>query len=185
MAKHASISQTLSAFEALTDGELLGLRRAATTLMQGTQFSEPTDLIYEALTRCLDGRRNWPLSAPFASFMLNAMRSIASGERQFYRARYGLDESTLEEELFEMGAVAPSAEQDALAAESARFARARAEELRGSFDGDPIARAVMDGWLRELTAAELMAKHKLSPKEYDAARKRVERQAATIARRYQ
>ena len=48
-----------------------------------------------------------------------------------------------------------------------------------------MARAVVEGWLRDLSAAELMEKHSLSPKEYDAARKRVARKAATVARRYQ
>lgn len=185
MAQHASIAQALSEFEALTDSDLLALRKMASTLINGTQYSEPTDMIYEALTRCLDGRRNWPIGVPFTSFLLNSMRSISSAERSCYRARFGLDESRVEEELIEIGAVAPSAEEDALAAERARFARARAEELRGSFKGDPVARAVMDGWLRDLTAAELMAEHALSFNQYEAARKRVARHAATIARRYQ
>ena len=185
MAKHATIAQSLDAFESLTDSDMLALRKAASLLLQGTQFSEPADLIYEALTRCLDGRRHWPLTVPFTSFVRNAMRSISSAERDHYRARYGLGDSGVEAELTEMGALAPSAEEDALASERARFGRARAEELQGSFKGDPMARAVVEGWLRDLSAAELMEKHSLSPKEYDAARKRVARKAATVARRYQ
>ena len=185
MAKHASVEEALGAFEALTDSDLLALRKAAWTLIQGTQYSEPADILYEALTRCLDGRRRWPLDAPFTSFLLNAMRSISSGDREVYRARYGIDESKLEEELIALGAVAPSAEEDAIAAERARFATARAEELRRSFKGDPAARAVMDGWLRDLTADEMMAKHSLSFKQFEAARKRVARKSANMARRYQ
>jgi len=190
MAAHASIAQTLNAFEALTDADLLALRKAAAIRLRGTQYTEPTDLLYEALTRCLDGRRRWPMKVPFPLFLANAMKSIAHSDRESHDARRVDRESDLAtlarpDPLAELAPSAPSAEDNAIAAEEFRIARARAEELQSAFKDDPAARAVVSGWLSELSSSELMAKHSLSPKEYDAARKRVARKAAAVARRYQ
>ena len=190
MRKYASIENTLAAFETLSDSDLLALRKYASMRLGGTQYTEPADLLYEALTRCLDGRRQWPLDLPFTLFLNQTMRSIADADRDSCDARLvsrvsGREGASCADPFLGMGHNAPSAEDDAIAAESARFASARAEELRGEFKGDPAARAVLDGWLAELPAKELMAKHSLSTKEYDAARKRVSRRAALVARRYQ
>ncbi len=190
MAAFASIEEALEAFGRLTDQELIALRRAARLRIGGTIYTEPTDLIYEALNRCLDGRRHWPRGVPFTVFLANAMKSIANADRQSSGARLSISACDLPgaddgAEPAGFHAWAPSAEEDAIAAESARFARARAEELASAFKDDPSARAVVAGWLAELEPNEAMQKHELSATEYKAARQRVSRKAARVARRYQ
>ena len=190
MAAFESIEDALSAFATLTDKDLVALRKSAGARLGGTGYTEPADLIYEALTRCLDGRRRWPVGVPFPVFLANAMRSIASSERQARGARLAIHESDFpsgssEDALDWLGGHAPSAEDEAIAAEGARSARARAEELRAALRADPMARAVVDGWLSDLEPNEVMRERELTAQQYKAARQRVSRKAALVARRYQ
>ena len=190
MVAFESIEEALSAFAALTDKDLVALRKSAASRLGGTGYTEPADLIYEALTRCLDGRRRWPAGVPFPIFLANAMRSIASSERQAHGVRLSIRESDFSSEgsgdaLERLVGHAPSAEEDAIAAEEARFATACAEELRGALRADPMARAVVDGWLSDLEPKEVMRERELTAQEYKAARQRASRKAAIVARRYQ
>lgn len=186
MPSHATIDELFAAFAALSDADLLALRKAASMRLPGTQFSEPMDLIHEALTRCLDGRRHWPKSVPFPVFLANAMKSIASADRNAHSVKMVIQASSLESDAWEdplgsLGLTAPSAEEDCIALENDRLAEANARNLLLAFESDKAAGSVIAGWLDGLSAKEVMAKSSISPKEYDAARKRVERRIAAMS----
>lgn len=75
------------AIENLTTPNWNRLVKAAKSFLYGTGFSDANELINEALCRVLSGGRNWPPNVPFITFFINAMRSIADGERNLvYRA---------------------------------------------------------------------------------------------------
>ena len=194
MTRIASIEEALEAFTNLSNRELIALRRFARSRIGGTCYTEPADLLHEALHRCLQGERRWPLTVRFIAFLANAMKSIASADRVSSGARLNVSLDAGESDLHDChsshgaarhSTLGPSPEESTIAAERARFARARAEELEGAFKTDPIARAVVAGWLAELDPNEVMSAHQISAKDYKAARERVSRKAAKVARRYQ
>lgn len=186
MPDYATIEELFEAFEKLSDADLLALRKAASCRLSGTQFTEPADLIHEALARCLDGRRRWPKDVPFPVFLSNAMKSISTADRNMHGVKRVIQASDLETErrpdpLGHFGARSPSAEDVCISLEDNRLAETLALELEKALKGDAAGLAIMTGWLSGMTAKELMEEQSLTPKEYDAARKRVGRKIAIKA----
>lgn len=181
MSDYATIQELFDAFSSLSDSDLLALRKAASLRLFNTQYTEPADLIHEALTRCLDGRRNWPKAVPFTVFLANAMKSIADADRNLHSSRLVISSALLEtpsrpDPLSDLGPRAPSAEEDCIALENLRLARGQLEQLKRAFCDDPAALSVLHGWMAGMSSKETIAARSLSAKEYDAARKRVARQ---------
>lgn len=177
---NATIEELLEAFAALSDADLLALRKAASLRLDGTQFTEPADLMHEALTRCLDGRRRWPKAVPFPVFLYNAMKSIASADRRLHSSKLVIQASELETDLWRdplgsLGDMSPSAEADCIRLQEGRLSRELLARLRKEFAGDVAVDAVMSSWPDELGSREIMKRHGLTFREYDAARKRIER----------
>ena len=82
----ATHEEVALAIERLSDADLLRLKKAASILLGGTEYSNPMDLLNEALTRSLQGGlgvdgRHWPKGVPFKVFVKNAMKSIADTSR--------------------------------------------------------------------------------------------------------
>src|SRR5471030_443936 len=75
MQDHASIHEILLAFEQLTPAEKRALRDFARPRLDNTVYTEPDDLIHEALSRCLNGLRHWPKSVSFTLFFSNVIKS--------------------------------------------------------------------------------------------------------------
>lgn len=179
----ASIPELLSAFAALTNADLLALRKAASMLLDGTQYTEPSDLIHEALIRCLNGTRTWPTHVPFTVFLANAMRSIAGADRRSKAAQTTRPESHyVTENFFEplnyFAPRSPSAEEAYLSMLERERAEQEIDRLREAFNADPVASVVLTGWLSGLSTQEIVADNLLPFKEYDAARKRLRRKVA-------
>lgn len=177
---YATRDQLLSAFASLTNSDLLALRKAATRMLHGTQFSEPADLMHEGLTRCLDGRRQWPTEVSFPLFLSNAMRSIASADRAHRRPWVAVPD---QEDLGELSrqevgeAKGLSAEDERVEMERIAALLAGAEAIRQAFGDDPHATSVIGGWMSEQSASEVMAAEGMTHRDYDSARKRVQRWA--------
>jgi hypothetical protein len=69
-----------AAFAALTDTDLLRLRRADDYLRQGTDFAEG-DLTHGAICQAILGERKCPREVGFVQFIVMAMRSAAGHRR--------------------------------------------------------------------------------------------------------
>lgn len=183
MSKIATTEDFFKAFEALTDSDLLALRKAASLRLDGTQFTEPADLLHEALTRCLDGRRHWPMEVPFPIFLFHAMKSIASADRRLHSSKLVIQASQLESDrwrdpLGSLGEMAPSAEADCIRLEDIRLGESLVADLREEFKDDRCVNAIMSTWPDELGSKEIIEISGMTFKEYDAARKRIERSAS-------
>lgn len=183
MSNIATIEDLFAAFTALTDSDLLALRKSASLRLEGTQFTEPADLLHEALTRCLDGRRHWPLDVPFPIFLFHAMKSISSADRRLHSSKFVIQASQLETELWRdplgsLGEMAPSAEADCIRLEDIRLGESLIAALRAEFHSDADVNAIMSGWPDELGSREIIESSGMTFKEYDAARKRIERSAS-------
>jgi hypothetical protein len=69
------------AIEKLTTSDWNRIHKAAQSFLYGTVFSDVDELENETLLRVFDGKRKWPEDVPFVTFIINAMKSIADGER--------------------------------------------------------------------------------------------------------
>ncbi len=81
MTAYLTDGELRAALEALSEVDLIRLKKAATRLAGGTSFA-PDDLIHEAVRAVLEGRRNCPAGVCFATFLASAMRSIVSAARK-------------------------------------------------------------------------------------------------------
>ncbi|MGE4240686.1 hypothetical protein [Ramlibacter sp.] len=170
---HANSAQVIAAWSGMSENDLLILRRMAKSLLDGTNYSEPMDLMHEALIRTLDGRRNWAQGVPFSVFLGNAMRSIASAERS-HRGRVRVD---FDDFVAEMDAVecAPSAEHEAIALQQVAMTQKVVDALRQKLAGDEAAQKVLSGIAAGLSPAEIREALNMDQHAYEAARKRISR----------
>src|SRR5207247_5141568 len=72
------------AIEALTEEELLRIKSAAKYALFGTEYTDPLELLGEAVARTLEGAdggagRHWPKTVHFVAFLIMTIHSIADG----------------------------------------------------------------------------------------------------------
>ncbi|MBY0560129.1 transposase [Hyphomicrobium sp.] len=77
-----SADDAVGAFESLSDLERRNLTRAAKALAGEGRFASPHELLNEAYVRIAEGRRPWPKSHAFASFVTGVMKSLLT-DRMF------------------------------------------------------------------------------------------------------
>lgn len=170
----------IGAFNSLSETEVKSLGRAAYRLISGTTFSEPDDLLHEALVRTLDGRRNYPAQVSFGLYMNLTMRSIADGDRDLRgNVDPGPDFSEQEaddrDETADENQLAPSAEDECAEMETLKQIAKAVGDIRDSLGDDDVACAVLDGIVFEELPEETRKARGIGPKAFDAARKRLER----------
>lgn len=178
--ENATTAEIIAAWSRMSDLDLLILRKMATSLIGGTGYSEPLDLIHEAFGRCLDGRRNWPTHVHFSVFLGNVMRSVVHAEREQKRRRAGR-RVDFDDYLTEIGSgSAPSQEEESIAFEELSLTRKAGDELREQLAGDEGARKVLSGMLAGLSPKEMCESFHMDAHAFEAARKRVMRRAKLI-----
>ena len=114
------------------------------------------DLIQEALTRVLEGKRAWPRKLPIVVFLRGVMRSIASDW-----VPESLDDAV---DVDEIGCVNHSA-----------AARIDARKMLALFDDDPIAQKIFVAMLEGARGEELRDLSGLAPKDYETKRTKMRR----------
>lgn len=77
-----TIEDVRQAYESLTNVELYRLHKLARALLAGTEYSDPEELLNEALVRTLraangEKGRRWPKSVPFVAFLGQTMKGLA------------------------------------------------------------------------------------------------------------
>lgn len=179
---HATTQQILDAFQALTDAELLALRKYASQKIGGTSFSEPLDLIHEALHRALDGRRNWPTHVNFGLFLAMSMRSIGDAERKRHENKFASPMSLedMEQAGHAIGSIW-SVEDELIASEDMHVAKKTATLARAALEGDNEALRVLGGLLAGMSPKEMCESFSMNPKAFDSARHRVMRRLKSCA----
>lgn len=177
MSNFGNTTETLDAYMALTDEELLVLRYTGDRLIYGTLYTEPADLIHEALHRALDGRRNWPKHVQFGAFMLMTMRSIVSAERKHAklkpRSLFSVEE--ISEYSIEDCLISPSPEETLMSLQMLEIATRTADAARLALEGDKEALNVLAGIVAGMSATEMRKEFQLDARAFDAARHRVMR----------
>lgn len=184
MTSHGSTDDILRAYSALSDSELLALRHAARRYLDGTRFSEPLDLVHEALSLSLDGRRNWPTHIDFCLFMAMTMRSIADADRKRHENAMTMKASA--EDLIEMAphraGSHPSVEDELIVAEEAFAASSAVDMAMAGLEGDDDAKNVIHGMMAGLSPRDIRASFHMSSKSFDSAKHRAMRKIKNAGR---
>lgn len=160
----ADIGQAL---RALSDADLVRLQALARLWSRGLPGGLGwTDILNEAVVRCLDGSRRWPPDVPLLAFLSGVMRSIC--DDHWRRARRDLAWLVAGREAGESVA-APSDPERMLAAAQGLSA------IHGLFAADPAAQKIIAGLTEGLTASDIRGRYDMSERDYDSTRKRMRR----------
>lgn len=80
----ATAEEVCEAIESLSEAELGRIHRAAQYALFGTEYTDPLELLGEAVQRTLEGvgvkgGRHWPRDVHFVAYIIRTMQSIADG----------------------------------------------------------------------------------------------------------
>lgn len=84
----ATAEQIRAAIEGLTDEDYARLRRAGSAFLYGSEYTDPLELMNEAVARAMHGAgqeakgRHWPLHVPFIAFLIMTMSSVANASTE-------------------------------------------------------------------------------------------------------
>jgi len=168
-------TNTALALKLVTNMDLLRLKSIARLHARGLPSDVSwDDLLQEALTRVLTGKRVKPDDVPMVAFLGGVMRSLRADHIR--RSRRGVkrddplwlgDEP---DERPELEVLDPGADP-----ERALIATDELDKIRQLFADDPMALQIIEGLAEGLTAEQIRAHHGLSRIDYDSARKRMRR----------
>lgn len=189
--KFANAQQICEAIEALSDDENARIRNAAKYAIFGTEYTDPLELLGEAVARTLEGAdssagRHWPVGVDFVAYLIMTMKSIADGS----------SESAVQKRTARLEAMAGEGQDsgDALAQEGyfvsdvveqaieieeteGRRARAKADAalIEANFPEDDEIQYLIMGDKDDMTAHQIRQLSGMSNTSYDTARRRFRR----------
>lgn len=155
------------ALRALSDADLVRLKALARLWSRGLPGGLGwTDILNEAVVRCLDGSRRWPDGVPLLAFLSGVMRSICDDHWRRVRRDHALL------------VAAPDADGSIIAPDNPERVLAAAQALgaiNGLFADDPAALKILTGLAEGMTATDIRLHYDMSEREYDSTRKRMRR----------
>ena len=196
--RHASVEELSRALMMLTASERLRLFARARLLVWGTEYTDPQELLNEAVKRALiaasgskqDGERGrpWPIDrVPLPAFLSGCMDSIADssrvslGQTQTERLEALAGEARdVDTMIYRAGGWNTDVVEQAIEVEDAtdrrQRARVDAQVIEAYFKDDQEVLAVIEGEKADMPVAEVLALFDLDQKTYDTARRRLRRQ---------
>lgn len=172
-----------AALAALSDADLLRLKRFAELRSLRLPLLNWSDLLNEAIARALDGSRVWPADIDFMVFMLQSIRSLASEQWRRIERTPVIREadlppsdptSTERATLDEVGRHELTPEREVLAE------RAVGDVMR-IFHTDAQATAILEGLAEGESPADIQRRARMTPIQYASAQRRIRR---TLARAF-
>lgn len=196
--RHASVEELSHSLMVLTSAERLRLFARARLLVWGTEYTDPQELLNEAVKRALiaasgakqDGERGrpWPIDrVPLPAFLSGCMDSIADssreslGQTQTDRLEAIAGEAgDVDTAIYRAGGWNTDVVEQAIEVEDVadrqQRARADAQFIEAYFKDDQEVLAVIEGEKADMSVAEVLALFDLDQKTYDTARRRLRRQ---------
>lgn len=196
--RHASVEELSRALMLLTSAERLRLFARARQLVWGTEYTDPQELLNEAVKRALvaasgskqEGERGrpWPIErVQFVAFMSGCMDSIADASRESLdqtqtdrlEALVG-ENGDVDTVIQRSGHINRDVVEQAIEVEDTterqQRARADAHVIETHFKDDQEVLAVIEGEKADMPVSEVLALFELDQKTYDTARRRLRRQ---------
>ncbi|MGZ8220886.1 MAG: hypothetical protein ACXWT0_04470 [Methylobacter sp.] len=173
------LDKVTEAIEELITADWIRLKKVAGSFLYGTIFSDADELINETFLRVLNGSRKWREDVPFVTFIINAMKSVADGDRNLIYK----DEEVLATDLSNND---PDSDLDpmekfgnkALSPETVittEIDRALADEdlkiIENHFKGNEAVEWVLIGIEDEMSASEIIEMSGMTKTQYESARK--------------
>lgn len=196
--EYATAEELSAAVGRLTVEERIRLAKKARILIWGTEYSNPLELLSEAVKRALiaatgdrkdrERGRPWPKSrVELPAFLSESMKSIADSSRESIHQTLTVeleaiagDTGDMDSALNGWGYSQPDIVAQAMAFEEdeSRIAQAKADvaKIEKHFENDQDVLAILEGAKEEMSAAEVLSMFSMDQKTYDSARRRLRRQ---------
>ena len=193
---YATAEEIGEAVENLTEAELGRIHRAAQYALFGTEYTDPLELLGEAVLRTLQSvgvkeGRHWPKDVHFVAYIIRTMQSIADGSSgsiiqsrtahlETMAGRHGDAEWALAQEGFS----SPDVVEQALEVEETteRQARAAADAvlIEAHFADDEEIQFLIMGDKDDMKPDEIRAVSGMDQTAYNSARRRFRRGLNTL-----
>jgi len=183
--KYATSSDIQAAIEQLGLSPAHKVHRAARVLMSGSEYQDPSELLDEAVKRCMQAAvgqpgRPWPLDVPFEAYLIKSMEGLASDSRDswYQRNRVAIEALALEGQsaddvLGELERHVPSVEDALIEVEERgqreNEAEANIARIKAHFADKPAVTNLIEGKLADLSATETREMFDMTQTEYDSA----------------
>lgn len=193
---YATTEEVCDAVESLTEAELGRIYRAAQYALFGTEYTNPLELLGEAVQRTLEGvgakeGRHWPKHVQFVAYIIRTMQSIAEGSsssvtqlRTGYLETMAGQEGEAEMALAREGFSSSDVVEQALEVEETneRQARAAADAalIETYFANDEEIQFLIMGDKDGMKPSEIRAVSGMDQTAYDTARRRFRRGLNTL-----
>lgn len=196
--EYATAEEFAAAVAQLTTTELIRLKKRAAILLWGSEYSNPMELLNEAVKRTLiaatgdrkDGERGrpWPKNrVVLPAFLSMCMQSIADSSQDSIAQTMTDGLEAMADSRGETGTVLhgagfshPDIVEQALVSEEDAERQAAAKQdvaiIQRHFAADQAVLAVIEGEKEELSVAEVLEMFEIDQKTYDSARRRLRRQ---------
>ena len=187
----ATPDDVCQAYEGLSDLELYRLHKAALIHLSGSDYSDPDEIINEAIIRTLkaanggEGRR-WPKNVPLIAYLIQVVRGLASDSREsehqsktdWLEAMVPAD-ATTEDVLGHLDhhhsdALTNIIELE-LSIERQAKAKADADRIEAHFSQNPQVTLIILGRKDDLSPGEIMEMGEMTQTQYDTAMRRFRR----------
>lgn len=193
---YATAEEIGEAVESLTEAELGRIHRAAQYALFGTEYTNPLELLGEAVQRTLEGvgakeGRHWPKDVHFVAYVIRTMQSIADGSsdssiqsRTAHLETMAGRDGDAELALAQEGFSSPDVVEQALEVEETteRQARAAADSalIEAHFADDEEVQFLIMGDKDGMKPDEIRAVSGMDQTAYDTARRRFRRGLNTL-----
>lgn len=193
---YATAEEIGEAVESLTEAELGRIHRAAQYALFGTEYTNPLELLGEAVQRTLEGvgakeGRHWPKDVHFVAYVIRTMQSIAdeSSDSSIQSRTAHLEtmagrDGDAELALAQEGFSSPDVVEQALEVEETteRQARAAADSalIEAHFADDEEVQFLIMGDKDGMKPDEIRAVSGMDQTAYDTARRRFRRGLNTL-----
>lgn len=193
---YATAEEICEAVERLTEAELGRIQRAAHYALFGTEYTNPLELLGEAVQRTLEGvgvkeGRHWPKNVDFVAYINMTMQSIANGSsssitqsRTAYIETMAGDHGDTELALAQEGFSSPDVVEQALELEETNerqaSAAADAALIEAHFANEEEIQFLIMGDKDDLKPNEIRAISGMDQTTYDTARRRFRRGLNTL-----
>jgi hypothetical protein len=157
---YRSRAEVVKAILSFTDADKTRLNKYARIQAAKTSY-DAEDLVQEALTRCLEGRRPWPRDVAVLNFLAGVIKTIASEWKK---------------------GPSPDPDREPGDGEAVVIARLDAEKLIKSFDDDLIAQSIVISMMLGARGEDLRRSSGLNETEYESKRKKIRRRLENMSR---